>query len=141
MPVLAAGHIDVRQTAEADISVVTGSGGIHLSGARRAVHARAGSGTIEIEGRPAGKWDIETGSGGIRIDFPEDSAFNLNVRTGSGSINTTHPLAVVRSMSRNRVQGTVRGGGARVDLSTGSGSVRIESEASRRREGAATDEP
>jgi DUF4097 and DUF4098 domain-containing protein YvlB len=120
------GHIDVRQTGEADVSVVTGSGGIDVSGARRAVHARAGSGTIEIEGRPAGNWDVETGSGGIRIDFPEDSAFDLNVRTGSGSINTTHPLAVPGAISRNRVQGTVRGGGSRVDLSTGSGSVRIE---------------
>ena len=120
------GHIDVRQTGEADVSVVTGSGGIDVIGARRAVHARAGSGTIEIEGRPAGNWDVETGSGGIRIDFPEDSAFNLNVRTGSGSINTTHPLALLGTMSRNRLQGTVRGGGASVDLSTGSGSVRIE---------------
>jgi hypothetical protein len=120
------GHIDVRQTGEADVSVVTGSGGIDVTGARRAVHARAGSGTIELEGRPAGNWDVETGSGGIRIDFPEDSAFDLNVRTGSGSINTTHPLALLGAISRNRLQGTVRGGGARVDLSTGSGSVRIE---------------
>ena len=120
------GHIDVKQTGEADVSVVTGSGGIDVTGAHRAVHARAGSGTIEIEGRPAGNWDVETGSGGIRIDFPEDSAFDLNVRTGSGSINTTHPLALLAAISRNRVQGTVRGGGARVDLSTGSGSVHIE---------------
>jgi DUF4097 and DUF4098 domain-containing protein YvlB len=120
------GHIDVKQTGEADVSVVTGSGGIDVTGAHRAVHARAGSGTIEIEGRPAGNWDVETGSGGIRIDFPEDSAFDLNVRTGSGSINTTHPLALLGAISRNRVQGTVRGGGASVDLSTGSGSVHIE---------------
>ena len=120
------GHIDVKQTGEADVSVETGSGGIDVSGARRSLRARAGSGTIEIEGRPAANWNVETGSGGIRIDFPEDSAFDLNARTGSGSINTTHPLALLGAISRNRLQGTVRGGGARVDLSTGSGSVRIE---------------
>jgi len=120
------GRIDVAQTGEGDVVVETGSGGIDVSGARRALRARAGSGTIEIEGRPAGGWDVETGSGGIRIDFPEDSAFELNVRTGSGSINTTHPLALVGALSRNRLRGTVRGGGSRVDLSTGSGPIQID---------------
>jgi hypothetical protein len=120
------GHIDVAQTGEADVDVETGSGGIDVTGARRALRARAGSGSIEIEGRPAASWDVETGSGGVRIDFPDDAAFDLNVRTGSGSINTAHPLALVGAVSRNRLQGTVRGGGARVDLSTGSGSVRID---------------
>lgn len=120
------GNIGVRQTGEADVAVETGSGGIDVSGARRALHARAGSGSIEAEGRPAGNWDVETGSGGVRIDFPEDSAFDLNVRTGSGSISTTHPLVPGEASSRNRLRGTVRGGGARVNLSTGSGSVQVE---------------
>jgi DUF4097 and DUF4098 domain-containing protein YvlB len=120
------GRIDVAQTGEADVNVETGSGGIDVSGARRALHARAGSGTIEIEGRPVAGWNVETGSGRIRIDFPEDSAFELNVRTGSGSINTAHPLALVGTLSRNRLRGTVRGGGSLVDLSTGSGSIQIE---------------
>ena len=120
------GHIEVVQTGDADVDVRTGSGGIDVSGARRALRARTGSGTIEIEGRPASDWEIETGSGGIRIDLPDDSAFDLNVRTGSGSINTSHPLALIGTVSRNRLRGTVRGGGARVDLSTGSGPVRID---------------
>ncbi len=120
------GSIDVKQNGEADVAVETGSGEIDVSGARRALHARAGSGSIEAEGHPAGNWDVETGSGGIRIDFPDDSAFELNVRTGSGSINTNHPLTFGAGNSRTRLRGTVRGGGARVDLSTGSGSIQIE---------------
>jgi hypothetical protein len=120
------GRIDVAQAGEADVDVQTGSGGIDVSGARRALRARAGSGTIDIEGRPAARWDVETGSGGIRINLPDDSAFDLNVRTGSGSINTTHPLALVGALSRNRLRGTVRGGGSLVELSTGSGSIQID---------------
>jgi hypothetical protein len=120
------GHVDVSQAGEGDVSVATGSGGIGVRGARRALHARAGSGSIEIEGRPAGNWDVETGSGGVRIDFPEDSAFELNARTGSGSINMTHPISLVDSRSRTRLRGMVRGGGSRVDLSTGSGSIQID---------------
>jgi hypothetical protein len=108
------GDIQVTQSGEADVEVETGSGVIDVGGARRALRARAGSGSIAA------------GSGGVRIDFPEDSAFDLNVRTGSGSISTTHPLVQGGTSSRNRLRGTVRGGGARVNLSTGSGSVRIE---------------
>jgi DUF4097 and DUF4098 domain-containing protein YvlB len=120
------GRIDVAQTGEGDVDVETGSGGIDVSGARRGLRARAGSGTIEIDGRPAGGWSVETGSGGIRIDVPEDSAFELNVRAGSGSINTTHPVSQVGTVSRNRLRGTVRGGGSLVDLSTGSGAIQID---------------
>ena len=120
------GHIDLSQTGEADVTVSTGSGGIDVRGARRSLRARAGSGSIELEGRPAGNWDVETGSGGVRIDFPEDSAFELNARTGSGGINLTHPISLVDSRSRSRLRGTVRGGGSRVDLSTGSGSIQID---------------
>ena len=120
------GGITLVQAGEADVDVQTGSGGIEVRGARRALRARTGSGSIELEGRPAADWNVETGSGGIRIDFPDDSAFALNVRTGSGSISTTHPLTIAGSASRNRLNGTVRGGGARVDLSTGSGSVGID---------------
>jgi hypothetical protein len=119
-------HINVSQAGEADVSVATGSGGIDVRGARRALHARAGSGSIELEGRPAGNWDVETGSGGVRIDFSDDSAFELNARTGSGSINMTHPITPLDSRSRTRLRGTVRGGGSRVDLSTGSGSIQID---------------
>jgi len=120
------GRIDVSQMGEADVTVSTGSGGIGVKGARRSLRARAGSGSIELEGRPAGNWDVETGSGGVRIDFSEDSAFELNARTGSGSINMTHPISLVDSRSRTRLRGTVRGGGSRVDLSTGSGSIQID---------------
>jgi hypothetical protein len=120
------GRIELSQMGEADVVVSTGSGGIGVTGAHRSLRARAGSGSIELEGRPAGNWDVETGSGAVRIDFPEDSAFELNARTGSGSISMSHPISMIDSRSRNRLRGVVRGGGSRVDLSTGSGSIQID---------------
>ena len=91
-----------------------GSGGIEISGARRALRARAGSGTIDAEGRPTGSWDVETGSGGVRIDLPGDAALSgcpHRVRW----INTTHPLAGSHDLAHS-VERPVRGGGARVNL-------------------------
>lgn len=120
------GRVDVAQTGEAGVEVATASGRIDVRGARRALRARAASGSIELEGRPAQNWDVESASGSIRIHFPADSAFELNARTASGAINTTHPLALVNARSRTRLRGTVRGGGSRVDLSTASGSIQID---------------
>jgi hypothetical protein len=120
------GRVEVTQTAEADVEVVTGSGSIGVRGARRAVRARAGSGRIDLEGRPGQNWDIESASGSVRIDFADDAAFELNARTASGGITTDHPLTVLESTSRRRLRGTVRGGGAKVDVSTASGSIHIE---------------
>jgi len=54
-----------------------------------------------------------------------NAAFALTVHTGSGSIHTTQPLMVQGSLSRHNLQGTVRGGGNSVTISTGSGSVQI----------------
>lgn len=120
------GRVDVTQTAEADVDVATGSGSINVRGARRALRVRAGSGSLDLEGRPGQNWNVETASGGVRIDFADDSAFALNASTASGAITTSHPLTVLDPSSRRRLRGTVRGGGPSVDVSTASGSIRVE---------------
>lgn len=119
------GRVDVAQTAEADVDVATASGTIGVRGARRALRARAASGRIILEGRPGRNWDVESASGGIRIDFAGRAAFELNARTASGAIDTSHPLTGLEA-SRRRLRGTVRGGGSRVDVSTASGSIQID---------------
>jgi Toastrack DUF4097 len=103
-----------------------GSGGIEISGARSFVDARAGSGGIRIEGRPLDAWNLRTGSGGISVRVANDTPFQVDARAGSGGITSSQPVTVVGERSKNRLQGTVRGGGARVELETGSGGIRIE---------------
>jgi putative adhesin len=120
------GRIDVAQTSAADVDVTTGSGGISLSGARGAVRARTGSGGISVEGAPLKPWDVQTSSGTITMRVVGDTPFDLDARSSSGRVETSDPITVSGSISRQRVRGTVRGGGARVDLSTGSGSIRIQ---------------
>lgn len=119
------GRIEVTQTNPADVDAETGSGRIAIAGARSAVRARAGSGSITVAGQPGQSWDLEAGSGDITVELGADAAFNLDARTGSGSIETNHPLTVFGAISPHRIQGTVRGGGPRVGISTGSGSVGI----------------
>lgn len=103
-----------------------GSGGIEITGARSSVDVRAGSGGVRIEGRPLDAWNLRTGSGGIRVRVADDTPFQVDARADSGGITSSQPVTVVGERSKNRLQGTVRGGGARVELETGSGGIHIE---------------
>ena len=119
------GQIDVTQTGEADADLRTGSGSIAIVGARGLLQAHTGSGRIAISGRPAHDWDLSAASGTITMNLAEDAAFDLGARSGSGAIDTTLPVTVSGVVSRHQLQGTVRGGGASVHATTGSGSIRI----------------
>ena len=105
----------------------TGSGSIRISGLRGAVRAHTGSGHIELDGQPTGDWRLNTGSGGITLRLPAQAAFELNAHTSSGSIHTNRQLTIQGTTGRHDLRGTVNGGGGiRLDLSAGSGSIEID---------------
>jgi hypothetical protein len=118
------GDIDAERIDGA-IDAQTGSGHIRVSAVAGAVKAHTGSGGIEITQTGHENVDLQTGSGGVTLGLPNDAAFALKAHTGSGSIHTTQPLMVQGTLSRHHLEGTVRGGGASVTITTGSGSVQI----------------
>jgi DUF4097 and DUF4098 domain-containing protein YvlB len=120
------GRIDVEFAGTGDGEFSTGSGSITVAGARGALDAHAGSGTITVEGNPASKWTLDTGSGGITVRLPQNAAFELDARSSSGAVSTNHPVEVLGTVSRRRLQGRVRGGGPMLHVAAGSGSIRLE---------------
>jgi beta-lactamase regulating signal transducer with metallopeptidase domain len=120
------GSVTLTQTAAGDVEVTTGSGSSTLHGVQGALRARAGSGAITVEGDPTGPWDLQTGSGSIALRLPADVGFELDAQTGSGRIQTDHPVLLQGTVARNRLSGAVRGGGPLIRARTGSGGVRIE---------------
>jgi len=120
------GRIDVAQVSASPVDVEAGSGPISIRGAHAALRARSGSGSIDVTGSPGQPWFVRTGSGDISLWLESQPSFTLSASTGSGVIETEHPVSVVGQVSRRRLQGTVRGGGAKVDVSAGSGSIRIQ---------------
>jgi DUF4097 and DUF4098 domain-containing protein YvlB len=118
------GGIRIEDT-QGDLQAIAGSGGIRLTDVRGPVHARVGAGGISIEGKPLAAWDLRTGSGGIRVHVDDNTPFTLDARVGSGGIHSDQPVAATVS-TRNRLEGNVRGGGARVQVETGSGGIRID---------------
>ena len=119
------GSIEV-DSADQGLTAQTGSGSIRARATRGAVRAQTGSGEIDIEGTPTSNWTIQTGSGGINLRMPPNASFELDARSSSGGVQTAHPIEMTGSLSRRHLQGRVRGGGPRVQVSTGSGSIRLD---------------
>lgn len=109
-----------------DADVGTGSGSIEVSGVTGSLEASSGSGRIVAGGDPGGNWKIQTSSGGVTLRLSADAAFELNARTGSGTIRTDHPLTVIGTVGRRELRGRVRGGGRLVEVRTASGDIRIQ---------------
>jgi hypothetical protein len=115
----------IVESVRGDVDVRAGSGGIRAIAIEGDLNARTGSGGIAAEGTPRSEWSLRAGSGPLEVDVPDDAGFDLRAETNSGSIDSAHPIQIQGRLSRRRLEGRVRGGGIRLELKTGSGSIRI----------------
>jgi hypothetical protein len=79
-----------------------------------------------VEGTQTGDWKLEAGSGTINVRLPADAAFDFYAHTGSGHIETAHPITMTGSLNRHELRGKVRGGGPLLQARTGSGDINIQ---------------
>jgi len=88
--------------------IQSGSGDLRLGTVRADVLARAGSGDVTVENAEAGRLDLTTGSGNLRIGVHAGVAAELDLHSGSG-----------RARSELEVSDTAPGG-------TGAGAVHVQ---------------
>lgn len=119
------GNITFEQAGPGSVHAQTGSGNIHLRNVVGGVEAGAGSGDVQVEGKIDSDWRIHTGSGEVDVRVPSDARFSLNARSSSGSVEVHHPVTMQGALKRNHIEGTVNGGGTLLDVSTGSGTIRV----------------
>ena len=119
------GDVRLQETAPGDVEIGTGSGEVTVKGANGAVKVQTGSGGVTVDGNPAGEWRLRTGSGDVAVVLPPTASFNLVAHTGSGSIDSTHTIAVQGKIGPRSLEGKVGNGGPTVELSTSSGSIQI----------------
>jgi DUF4097 and DUF4098 domain-containing protein YvlB len=108
-----------------DLEVDTRSGDIELLDQRSNVRVMSRSGRVVLEGQPTRAWEVETRSGDVDVALPQDGGAEIDVDSRSGSVDSSRPIDVRTSTSRNRMQGIVGRGGGRLEVTTRSGSVRI----------------
>jgi hypothetical protein len=119
------GDIEI-EGAGGGLDAEAGSGDIRASAVGGAVKVRVGSGSIDVAQTVSGEVDVRAGSGDVSVALPRDAAVTLSLQTGSGSIDSALPVQFDEPRHRNRIEGVVRGGGTRVDIRTGSGSIHIQ---------------
>jgi DUF4097 and DUF4098 domain-containing protein YvlB len=121
------GDIELQATGSGDIKAKTGSGNIKIQGLNGSLTARSGSGDIQADGRLTGAANLGSGSGNIKLHLTPDAHFNLEASTGSGDIHVGFPNAPQQNdSSRHHLTGPVNGGGAPLEVRTGSGDVVID---------------
>lgn len=122
------GSISVKKN-KGSINTETVSGSIRLSSFSLAEDIRADSvsGSIKLQGELslAGDYRLESISGGINLTLPSDSEFELNTKTTSGYTDCDFDILISGKIDRKKLNGVVGKGGARLSLSTISGSIRI----------------
>jgi len=134
------------------VDLRTVNGGVRLTGLEGEVHARTTNGgvrgtvktsileassvnggiQIDIEGTldATATVDLETVNGGIEVSLAADSKASLSARAVNGGVRVSD-LDVQRTNddgaaeSKRRLEGTLNGGGAKVNISTTNGGVRI----------------
>ncbi len=120
------GGVDVRNVEADDVLVDTGSGSVEMVGISAPnVVVDTGSGRVELELlRDVDALVIDTGSGSVTVRAPADLGGMVEIETGSGGIDLDFPLTV-NSVRRDRVRGALGDGDGAISIETGSGSVRL----------------
>ncbi len=109
---------------DGNVEARTSGGGIDLSDISGNVNGRTSGGGIRAELSQLAEFvDLSTSGGSIRIKVPEGSGLDLNLR---GNSVRTDLQNFSGSSKRNKVEGTVNGGGTRIEARTSGGSVRLE---------------
>ena len=120
------GNVRLEKSSLTDVKLSTGSGNVIASGLSGPLRVLTGSGDIRVEGTQTGEWKLEAGSGTIDVRLPADAAFDFYGHTGSGRIDSQHPITMTGSLNRHELRGKVRGGGPLLQARTGSGNINIQ---------------
>jgi DUF4097 and DUF4098 domain-containing protein YvlB len=69
---------------------------------------------------------LSTSGGGVTVVVPGDAAFDLDAATSAGEVSSDLPVTVVGKVARDRLKGTLNGGGKSVVLRSSAGSIRLK---------------
>jgi Toastrack DUF4097 len=121
------GRITLTNLAN-DVEATTTNGGVRGEGLTGAVQAETTNGGVElsIAKLGAGGLRAETTNGGVSVELPADTKADISAHVTNGGIGVEN-LTVVSTgdKTRRHLEGTLNGGGPKVELSTTNGGVRL----------------
>ncbi len=118
------GGIHIRNIAGAVVAHAD-SGGVEAFDIAGPIEAHTDSGGIRLSQTKAASIQAEADSGGVALTLASGAGYDLDVETDSGRISVPDATQSSESSS-HRVEGKLRGGGAKVVVRADSGSVSID---------------
>jgi hypothetical protein len=112
--------------AEAEAHTVNGGIDVEAAGLTRAETVNGG---ISARVGRSGWTDdlrLKTVNGGIEVALPADTAADVEASTVNGDIETDFPLTVTGKFNNRRIQGSIGGGGPRLELETVNGAIELK---------------
>lgn len=123
------GRIEVED-ADGSLRAHTGDGSMRITGRFDTVDVSSGDGRVSLSARPGSRvdhaWEIRTSDGSVDLEVPGDLAADLDLHTGDGHISVNLPLTMEGRLDRQDVHGKLNGGGNRLVVHTGDGSIRVD---------------
>jgi DUF4097 and DUF4098 domain-containing protein YvlB len=118
------------------IEVGTVSGDVDMRGVTaKLVRAKTTSGDVVFDGLidPAGRYELATHSGDVRLHIPRDASAQITVSTWNGGVNSQFPITLkpgehgIGVATTKRLSFEIGGGAARIIAETFSGDITISS--------------
>jgi DUF4097 and DUF4098 domain-containing protein YvlB len=110
------------------VRIVTRSKNIDLSQVAGDVHIENSDGDVNVVSAvPLGNVQIRNRSGALTLAVPENASFSIDASTTEDDdLETDFPLQTSTSGDRRTVQGTVGGGGVKLELTTSHGNLELK---------------
>lgn len=122
------GSIEVSNY-EGALRARTGDGPVRVSGRFDQLEVETGDGSVQVDAKKGSRvsadWRVRTGDGSVHLALPGDLAAAIDVSTGDGGIHNTGLNLANTSQGEHWLRGTLNGGGARIVVHTGDGSVSL----------------
>jgi DUF4097 and DUF4098 domain-containing protein YvlB len=123
------GRLEVDDV-DGNLRARTGDGSIRVAGRFDSLDVTSGDGRVSLMARPGSRvarsWDVRTSDGSVNLEIPADLAADLDLHTGDGHISLNLPLTVEGKFSNQDVHGKLNGGGNRLVVHTGDGSITVD---------------
>jgi lia operon protein LiaG len=113
-------------TATRQVDVDTGSGSVEVVDVRSPrVGVDTGSGRVYLRlAADVDQLDVDTGSGSVTVEAPSTLDATVRMETGSGGLDVDFPMRLLHRED-DSLEGTIGRGRGRITLETGSGKIRL----------------
>ncbi len=117
-------------SCDSAVDVKTSAGSIELESVGGDVNAKTSAGSIRatMTAQPQNECSLHTSAGGITVTLIRDVTVDVDAETSAGSVSTDFAVASViqGKFPKNRLKGSINGGGPLLKLRTSAGSIRLQ---------------